>query len=372
MIDFIDCRNVHISGVTLQNSPCWTLRLHACGNVEISRIVIRNPHFGPNTDGIDVGCSSDVHISDCDISTGDDAICIKSERMFGLLRPVSNVMIENCRVDTPCNGIKIGTGTMGPVSGIHVRKCSISQKHELLRDRMIAGLALEAVDGGSLQNCTFEDIDIDGARTPIFIRLGDRGRGQPGQHSVGSIDGLRLARIRAKGAISSSIIAGIPGYPVRNIEWTSIEVESVEQEGGEFARRAVPEVPARYPEANMFGRLPSTILYCRHVQGLALTNVSASCGPATRRPPVLCEDIAGLNVKGFHFTNVEGGQPLFHLKRVQGEIREISQEPGCREVLFLDGDANQVTGDEQHVCASASPELWNQSWTRARKLVHAS
>ena len=77
MVEIVECRNVRIEGVTLKNSPGWTLRPIGCDSVSIRGISIRNPIYGPNCDGIDPTCCQNVFISDCDIATADDTICLK-------------------------------------------------------------------------------------------------------------------------------------------------------------------------------------------------------------------------------------------------------------------------------------------------------
>ena len=39
-----------------------------------------------------------------------------------------------------------------------------------------AGLALEVVDGGTMDAVVVDNLQIEGTLSPIFIRLGDRGR----------------------------------------------------------------------------------------------------------------------------------------------------------------------------------------------------
>jgi polygalacturonase len=71
------CKNVQIEGITIRNSPFWTVNPEFCDNVTIHGVTIENPH-SPNTDGINPESCSNVHISNCHISVGDDCITIKS------------------------------------------------------------------------------------------------------------------------------------------------------------------------------------------------------------------------------------------------------------------------------------------------------
>ena len=83
MVEFESCTDVRITDVFLCNSPGWTLRPFNCDRVQIRGIVIKNPVYSPNSDGIDPTGCQDLVISDCIIDTGDDAICLKSESLNG-------------------------------------------------------------------------------------------------------------------------------------------------------------------------------------------------------------------------------------------------------------------------------------------------
>ncbi len=87
MIILSDCRNVAIRDVTLSNAPNWTLHLQGTSQAVISGIHINNDVLLPNNDGIDCMRCQDVHISDCDIRTGDDDFAIVSS---------DDVEVSNC------------------------------------------------------------------------------------------------------------------------------------------------------------------------------------------------------------------------------------------------------------------------------------
>ena len=51
-IQFISCSNVKIEGITIINSPCWSIHPICCNNVYINGVTVKNPYDSPNTDGI--------------------------------------------------------------------------------------------------------------------------------------------------------------------------------------------------------------------------------------------------------------------------------------------------------------------------------
>ena len=74
------CTNVMVEGITIINSPFWTVTPLYCENVIVNGVIIHNPDDSPNTDGINPDSCRKVRISNCDISVGDDCITIKSGR----------------------------------------------------------------------------------------------------------------------------------------------------------------------------------------------------------------------------------------------------------------------------------------------------
>ncbi|MGH9665613.1 MAG: glycoside hydrolase family 28 protein, partial [Bryobacteraceae bacterium] len=267
MVEIVECRNVRIEGVTLKNSPGWTLRPIGCDSVFIRGIRIRNPIYGPNTDGIDPTCCQNVFIADCDIATGDDTICLKSESPYGGdVRVSKNITITNCVLTGCCNGFKMGTATRGGFENITFSNSVVYNDDVPLNQRVIAGIAVEMVDGGWVDGVAISNIRMQNVRTPIFVRMGAR-------HGHGRLRGVMISDVHATGAILTSSITGLPGQEAEDVTLSNIRIDSVEGGKSEWAALDIPERPGSYPEARMFGRLPAYGLYCRHVKGLRLSQV---------------------------------------------------------------------------------------------------
>ena len=78
MMLFEDVENFTVRDVTLKDAAFWTLHMAGCRNVRIDGIKILNDDRGANNDGIDPDCCRNVVIANCIVSTGDDAIVVKS------------------------------------------------------------------------------------------------------------------------------------------------------------------------------------------------------------------------------------------------------------------------------------------------------
>jgi hypothetical protein len=117
----------------------------------------------------------------------DDAIVPKSTLALGYPVITENMTITNCQVSGYREGtlldgsmkgnkggtgrIKFGTESTGGFRNITVSNCTFNH---------CRGLAIEEVDGGTLENFTISNLSMNHVVDyPIFIRLGDRHRGSP-------------------------------------------------------------------------------------------------------------------------------------------------------------------------------------------------
>ena len=151
-------------GLTLRNSPMWVQHYLACEGVCIDGIRVEST-CNANNDGIDIDGCERVRIANCDIRSGDDALVLKST----LERPCRNVVVTNCVLSSLCNAFKLGTESNGGFENIVMSNCAIY-------DTRISGIALELVDGGTLEQVSISNVTMHNTRSAIFIRLGDRAR----------------------------------------------------------------------------------------------------------------------------------------------------------------------------------------------------
>jgi polygalacturonase len=323
MLEFVNCRRLKMGGVRIENAPGWTLRAVFCDNVNIDGISIKNPTFGPNTDGIDINGCQNVLISNCTVDTGDDAICIKSESAYGSEpRLNKNIAVTNCSLTTCCNGFKIGTGSEGGFENVTFSNSTVRNDAVPFGSRVISGVALEVVDGGWIDGVVVTDIRMERARTPIFIRLGNRKRaGAAPRHGLRNVT---IGNVQATEALLASSITGLPGEEVSDVTLSHIRVESVMPSRPEWVGRAVPEKESAYPEARMFGMLPAAGLYVRHVRNLRLEDVDFAAPQGEARPTVIFDDVDGARVTGLKSTPVSGGLPV--LKQTDSHDVKISKE----------------------------------------------
>jgi len=283
MIRVIQCRHVTIKDVTIINSPMWVQHYLACDDVRITGITVHSL-VNHNNDGIDIDSCRRVVISDCNITSGDDAIVLKSTSG----RICSEVTVSNCVLSTRCNALKMGTESNGGFKNIVITGCSIY-------DTRLSGIALETVDGGAMDRIVVSNITMDKVGAPIFVRLGNRARpfkqdmDKPG---MGTMRNITISNIEATGANPTGCaISGLPGAAIENLTLSNIRLSFAGGGTNADAARAIPENAEGYPEYAMFGKLSAYGFFCRHVKGLKLLNVQLQLAEADRRHAVVLEDV---------------------------------------------------------------------------------
>jgi polygalacturonase len=327
MVELVECTHVLMEDVTLQNAAGWTLRPTACDGVVIRGIRIRNPIYTPNGDGIDPSGCQNVLISHCDIFTGDDAICIKNfdpyggdwSRFdpYGESRLSRNIVVTDCVLNTCCNGLKIGVESPGDYENITFTNCTVTSNGSVpLNERVIAGIALEVTEGGSIQGVSISNITMKNVRTPIFIRMQDSYKNKE-LSAPGRLSGVKISGVQASGAILTSSISGIPGKIVEDVSLENIRIESDEPGRPEWTMQNIPEQQHAYPEARTFGRLPSFGLYVRHAKAVQLRDVHFHTTTTDPRPCVMFEDVNGLSLVQVDGTGDPGAKQFMVMKDVQ-------------------------------------------------------
>ena len=287
LIHFKKCSGVRVEGVRLVNSNYWTSFYECCRGVTLRNLTIRS-QTNFNNDGIDLEVA-DALVENCDIDSDDDAVCFKSHDSTFVC---SNVTVRNCRISSHCNCIKFGTATCGIFRDIDVRDCTLCTRRSPGRrdwrrwpavdstDWSISGIAVEMVDGGQVENVKVRNITVEnGVICPLFVRLGARrGRAAGLPKGPSFLRGVLIEDVRwttdeaASAARLPIILSGIPGMPIEDLTVRNVSVPFVAAGSAGDESRRPPENEKGYPEAFMFGHLPSWGIFARHIRGLRLEN----------------------------------------------------------------------------------------------------
>jgi Glycosyl hydrolases family 28 len=202
---------IRFADITLENSPAVTTYFKTCDFVNIRGITIDNDFRIWNTDGIDIGDTRNVTISDCFLRSGDDLICLKSKERY-----VENVTVTNCILSGDDGGLKLGTG-----SRIGVRNCTFSNI-AIYNTRF--AIAVFLIDGGKHEHVMFDNITIEtGSRHateyPIFVDIHKR----DSSRNLGYLRDFTFRNI-AITTRGNLLIAGQPDHCLEDLYMDNISV----------------------------------------------------------------------------------------------------------------------------------------------------
>ncbi|MGV3589365.1 MAG: glycoside hydrolase family 28 protein, partial [Adhaeribacter sp.] len=159
------CKNVLIEGITIINSPFWTVNPNFCENVTVTGVTINNPP-SPNTDGINPESCNNVHISNCHISVGDDCITIKSGKDRAgrkMATPAQNYTITNCTMLSGHGGVVIGSEMSGDVRKITISNCIFDGTDRGIRIKSARGR------GGVVEEIRVDNIIMKNIREQAIV-----------------------------------------------------------------------------------------------------------------------------------------------------------------------------------------------------------
>ncbi|QLF68421.1 glycoside hydrolase family 28 protein [Peteryoungia desertarenae] len=163
---FSGCRDLTLTGVTVRNSPSWTVHPVLCSRVLAADLQILNHPDSPNTDGFNPEASSDIHLVGLDISVGDDCIAIKAGKRDprgGPDRPTEKVQISNCRMQRGHGAVVMGSEMSRGISDVIVRNSHFIGTDRGLRIKTRRGR------GGFVKRIRLEACQMDDVATPIAV-----------------------------------------------------------------------------------------------------------------------------------------------------------------------------------------------------------
>lgn len=289
LIRVLDCQRVHVQGIHLRDAACWMQNYLNCEDVLIEDVTVDN-QANFNNDGMDIDGCRRVIVRNCFINSEDDGLCFKGASQ----KPLEQVLVENCRLYSTCNALKFGTDSQGDFRRVLVRNVEVGGPSPSMRAfnrrRASSGISWEVVDGGTVEEVLATRIRVVRAESPLFLRLGDRGRVRPGEKrpAPGRLGRVVFDRITGSdnGARGSYFI-GLPDKAIEDVAIRDLRVEVAATRAAVPDVNTIPEMRSDYPDAPMIRSVtPAYGLWTRHVNGLSLVRVNFIADGPDPRPAV--------------------------------------------------------------------------------------
>lgn len=299
-----NCSNIRFQGVTIKNSPSWTVHPYYSDKVSFYDMDITNPDNSPNTDGFDPESCTDVEIIGVRISVGDDCIAIKSGKMYMGInhnKPADNIVIRNCRLEHGHGSVTVGSEVASGVSRINISRCLFVETDRGLRIKTRRGRGERSV----IDDVNLSDIRMENVRMPFTVNMfyfcdpdGHTSYVQDQEPRPVDERTPRIGRISAKNitctGVNASLVCayGLPERPIEELIFENIDAEFLP----EAERKA--ECPIMM---DGFEKMSGRSVYLRNVRKITINNVNIK-GAANSAPELI--DVAEENIKGLSYAEV--------------------------------------------------------------------
>ena len=309
MIQPVDCQRVRIEGVKLQNSPFWTCNPIYCDDLTVHNVTIINPEHSPNTDGINPDSCSNVHISNCHISVGDDCITIKSGRDEDgrrVGRPCENITITNCTMLNGNGGVVIGSEMSGDVRKVTISNCVFDGTDRGIRIKTTRGR------GGVVEDVRVSNIVMSRIpRAPFNLNMFySSAPEEPISERTPTLRNIHFSDIIVKDCPKAGFILGLPERPAENITFNNIQIEA------------------------------KTGFVCKDAHGIEFHHVRVD----TQKGPALqCEQVCDLEIEAFKTLKPHEDTPVIALTNVQDAyVHACRATAGTGTFLSLEGSKTEA------------------------------
>lgn len=223
LIEPYESKNILIEGVTIRNSPFWTIHPVYCENV-----ILRNANVfgtGPNTDGIDPDSCKNVLIEGTTFTTGDDCVVIKSGRDGDGIRKnttCENITIRNCIMKGGHGAITMGSETSGGIKHVFAENCQVDGPDSAIRLKSTRGR------GGGIEDVYVRNITVN--RTLKYAITIDMRYTQtavaPKSETTPVFKNIRIEDFKCEAAPQAIYIMGLVESNVENVFLKNISIKA--------------------------------------------------------------------------------------------------------------------------------------------------
>ncbi|GAU50619.1 hypothetical protein TSUD_290740 [Trifolium subterraneum] len=227
LIEIMFSNQIQISNLTLINSPSWFVHPIYSSDIIIHGLNIIAPIDSPNTDGINPDSCTNVKIEDCQITSGDDCVAIKSGWddygiKFGM--PSQHIVIRRLKCISPDSAmIALGSEMSGGIKDVRIEDLTAINTQSAVRIKTAVGRGAYVKDifvrGMNLQTMKY-----------VFWMTGSYGS-HPDPNfnpkALPNITGINYSNVIAENVTYSARLDGISNDPFTDICISNVTIHTV-------------------------------------------------------------------------------------------------------------------------------------------------
>lgn len=268
------CSNISIHGITLRNSPSWSLHPYFSNELRFIDLSVINPKDSPNTDGINPESCKDVDIVGVYFSLGDDCIALKSGKIYmgaKYKKPSENITIRQCNMHDGHGAVTIGSEIAGGVKNVKVTECRFDNTDRGLRLKTRRGRGENSV----VEQLYFNNIEMNNVLSPFvinmfyfcdpdghteYVRRKDK---LPVDDKTPSIKNVKFENIKCVNShYVGGFFYGLPESKISKVVMNNVYID--------FAKNAGVGHPAMMDDMDEMSKVG---IYAQNIQELELSNV---------------------------------------------------------------------------------------------------
>jgi polygalacturonase len=257
LVQIYESSDVTLEGLTLEDSPFWTVDIAFSRNVTVDGITVRNnlSGKGPSTDGINIDSSAFVVVQNCDVDCNDDNYSFKSGMNADGLRvnlPAQYSIFRHNIARRGMGVITIGSDMSGGVR--HV------EAEDMRGIGTSAGIRFKSarIRGGVVEDVLIHDVRLEDVTTAIVADLNwfpqfsypQLPAGQkdvppvwrtlttpvPAEKALPHFRDITITDVQATGSRTGIRVAGIPEAPMEQVVLKRVHIVAEKAGSVENAR----------------------------------------------------------------------------------------------------------------------------------------
>ncbi|CAE7378575.1 unnamed protein product [Symbiodinium natans] len=232
LIQFMYCTNITIRFIRLQNPAFWNTHFYASQSILVEHVNISAPYESPNTDGVNLDSVVNAIVRSSEISTGDDAIAIKSglnQAGIKFAMPSAHIHLHDLIIHSKC--LSVGSEMSGGIYDVRVENVKFGDSRP---ENLWHGIFIKSSRwrGGTVRDLSFQNIRSvarSGAKrkTKVFIEISMQygsWNGPEGEASdvPPSFFNFSFDTISSNGAKQIAEISGLTDSPITDIVFKDI------------------------------------------------------------------------------------------------------------------------------------------------------
>ncbi|MBP5257414.1 MAG: glycoside hydrolase family 28 protein [Prevotella sp.] len=165
LINFYQCEGIILEDVKVIDSPFWVIHPLLSKNIILRNVTVWNE--GPNGDGCDPESCEYILIEGCRFHTGDDCIAIKAGRNADgrrWARPTQNMIVRNCEMEDGHGAVVVGSEVSGGCRNVLVENCRMDSPK---LDRVIR-IKTNSCRGGVIENIFVRDCTVGQCKESVL------------------------------------------------------------------------------------------------------------------------------------------------------------------------------------------------------------